>query len=370
MLTALYYPHTSISNEVLLKNALLLWDQVECIVPGRNWKDPEPPRNRTVREAQELILDPIVPSEEERVAADREIRAFVEGQGGLTSILEETVSELRSAERERRASRLGRRFPDYLIYPEKFLGDTWQFLKQKQLARWDAHTSDWGVPPVLGLMMMSLLADACAGTQKQKVTDRARAYSWIEEKRAQSLGATYVKGLDVSDIAPSHDRLITLSLEVLDVRSVPLDKLVALRKREIHSGSSDYRAMRLRYLECLNRYVERIRKEAKTGRDVKEIERQFKAELKLDLAELKKELNLASVKALFSKEVALSAVAVAGSLVEPVTGLTNLAMILQGIGVAPLIKTRAEYRAARSQALQKHPISWLYFSRSGRLTIR
>jgi hypothetical protein len=30
-LTALYYPHITIQNEGLLKNALLLWDQVELV---------------------------------------------------------------------------------------------------------------------------------------------------------------------------------------------------------------------------------------------------------------------------------------------------------------------------------------------------
>lgn len=35
---ALYYPHTDITNEAIIKNALLLWDQVETIIPSETWR--------------------------------------------------------------------------------------------------------------------------------------------------------------------------------------------------------------------------------------------------------------------------------------------------------------------------------------------
>jgi hypothetical protein len=38
MLKALYYPHTEIRSEVILKNALLLWDSIETIVPNVDWQ--------------------------------------------------------------------------------------------------------------------------------------------------------------------------------------------------------------------------------------------------------------------------------------------------------------------------------------------
>ena len=38
MLKALYFPSTDISNPDIIKNALLLWDKVQTIVPQRPWQ--------------------------------------------------------------------------------------------------------------------------------------------------------------------------------------------------------------------------------------------------------------------------------------------------------------------------------------------
>jgi hypothetical protein len=78
MLRALYYPHTDIQSPVILKNALLLWDSIETIVPHANWQRPGAAENarirrrgastagRLLREAIELIVRPRVPSLVER----------------------------------------------------------------------------------------------------------------------------------------------------------------------------------------------------------------------------------------------------------------------------------------------------------------
>lgn len=92
---------------------------------------------------------------------------------------------------------------EYLIYPEKFLDQTWQLLERRGMAHWENSASDYGVPIALGFLMMSTLADSCSGTQIQKVTDRVDAYSWIARHRASVLGSPYVIGLDISDVAPN-----------------------------------------------------------------------------------------------------------------------------------------------------------------------
>ena len=45
MLKALYYPHTEIQNPAVLKNALLLWDRIETIVPNHQWPQHKRPTN-------------------------------------------------------------------------------------------------------------------------------------------------------------------------------------------------------------------------------------------------------------------------------------------------------------------------------------
>jgi len=177
MVTALYYPHTVIQSRDLIRTALLLWDQVECIVPQRGWKMEFPFKEKLYNEALELIAKPCVPKMRDRNQAHSEVKEYIKEESSRLFL----------------HTALGRHYPRrYMMYPEKFLKETWRELEYHGLARWDAMTSDWGVPPALGLLMMSSLADACAGTQKQKVTDRVDAYSMLAKARATLLGAPFV----------------------------------------------------------------------------------------------------------------------------------------------------------------------------------
>ena len=144
----------------------------------------------------------------------------------------------------------------------------------------------------------------------------------------------------------------------------------SIRKREIKGNSTDYRKMRLNYLKNLKEYVGRIRKEAKTKEDVKEIERQFKEDMREDLYNLKRELNIASVEPLFSKEMLLTALVLGGALLEPISGLTKLAATLKGIGIIPLVKTRIEHKKNRRKALLQNNISWLYLTQEKAISLR
>lgn len=355
MLVALYYPHTVISSRNLLKTALLLWDYVECIVPKPNWRFESIFKEKSYNEAIELIIRPHVPNDQQRKNAHQEVRNFLQEEGSQFFL----QNTLRS-----------RYQGDFLVYPDKFLKSTWNLLEHKGLARWDTFSNDYGVPPALGMLMMSSLADACAGIQKQKVTDRVQAYSLLERAKATLVGAPYIEGLDASQVAPKLKRLITISLCVLDARTIPIKKLLAFRKREAKGKSEDYRTMRLNYLKNLKKYVDRMIKEAKTKDDVKEIERQFKADMKVDLYNLKKELNLASIEPLFSREMLLTAMAVGGAFLEPISGLTSLAATVKGIGIIPLIKTNLKHRKERRKALLQNKISWLYLTQEKILSLR
>ena len=354
MLKALYYPHTDITNSVIIKNSLLLWDCIETIVPRQGWAPRRVPGNRLLNEAVDLVVRPRVPTLTERRGAHDSLRDFIRTDLP-SSLIRNSPRTWRSAE--------------FLVYPEKFLEETWHMLEHGRMAQWVAGASDYGVPPALGFLMMSILADSCAGSQIQKVTDRVDAYSWISEQHARALGSQYVTGLDVSQVAPAYDRLAALSLEVLDAREVPLRKLLEFRRRELRSRGSDYSAMRRHYLSTLQAHLQRLGKEAKSEADVRELQRQFKEEMKQDLADLKAELSLAGKKALLSKEVALSALILAGSLVAPVAGITALGTTVGGVGIIPLAKTAVEYRGARREVLRRHTMSWLFLGTRGRVTL-
>jgi hypothetical protein len=347
MQKALYYPHTDITNPVILKNALLLWDSVETIVPTPSWKAQRAAPNKLISEAIELVVQRRVPNQTERLEAHRVLEQSVR-TGFVTSLVEQSRGRWQKQH--------------YLIYPQKFLDETWQLLRNEGMARWIVPESDIDVPAALGFFMMSVLADTCAGTQIQKITDRTDAYEWLARQHAAALGSQYVTGLDPSQVAPAYDRLVSLSLNVLDARRIPLKKLVALSKREQKTSGASLSAMRRRYFTALQDHLVRIGKEAKSASDVKELAHAFRENLKEDLAELKSQLRLSTVRALLSKEVALTALIAAGSLTSPIAALSALGSQIGALGVIPLAKAAIDYRAARREALQKHKMSWLYLA--------
>ncbi|MBN8751341.1 MAG: hypothetical protein J0I65_28120 [Variovorax sp.] len=355
MLKAIYYPHTEVGSETVLKNALLLWDSLETIVPRSPRPSPRAPKTALLREAANLIVRPRQPNDKERQAAHKALEKMLQS-GQLATIMARAPNGWQESQ--------------YLIYPDKFLHMTWRMLETKGLGQFEARHQHYGVPSALGFLMMSLLADSCAGTQIQKVTDRTDAYSWLAEAHAAALGVHPVLGLDASQVAPAYDRLVSLSLDVLDARQIPLEKLLAFRQREAKSSSTDYAAMRRRYLSALNAHIKRVTNEAKTVNDLRELERQFRDELRHDLNDLKSELNVASLKTLFSKEVAISTVVTAGTLITPIPGLTTLSTQIGLVGIIPLIKSAIELRGTRRTALLKHTSSWLYLATQPRLQLR
>lgn len=344
---AFYYPHTNIKDQNLIKNSLLLWDQVEYITPTVKWKH-EQFSSKLLNEAIELISKPHFPSDAERLEAHNRISKIV--SGGLPDWF------------FLNATRRIRNFEPYFVYPEKFNDATWHLLKESNLATYDKQSSDRGLTPYFGLMIMSILADACAGKTKRKITDRAEAYFWLQKYATAEAGGEIVSGLDASQVAPSYERLVTLSIKVLQTDDIPISTLVAMRKREVKSSSSDYRNFRINYLKRIDACISDITQPGLTQADVIEIERQFQKDMKSDLTDLKKELQVNRDKLLFSKEVLVAATAGANALSTPIRGLTDLSVLLGSISVGALIKAGKEYNAARRKALKSSAMSWLYLA--------
>jgi len=74
MNSALYYPYSSIRNEAVLKEALLLWDHIDVITPDDEFKLVGDTRDAT--QALELVAKARTPSTEEKQAAHERIVAL------------------------------------------------------------------------------------------------------------------------------------------------------------------------------------------------------------------------------------------------------------------------------------------------------
>jgi len=118
MRSALYYPHTEIQSEGLLKTALLLWDQVYVIAPWENFI-PNYASSDT-REAFELIGKCHLPTRDEKEHAHELVQDFLKRPLPDAFLYEEKSSGLFQKN-------------DYEISSEKLLRETWDLLRDRRI---------------------------------------------------------------------------------------------------------------------------------------------------------------------------------------------------------------------------------------------
>ena len=343
-LTALYYPHITIQNEELLKNALLLWDNIELICPFDEF--PSRSNDLDCQSALDTIARPLVPTESEKRNAHSSVIALAESELPEWFFPENVSTNLR-----------------YPVYPDKFLPETWEALQKTKLARPKEIYFDPPMPPTaiyqqhhqarqdayettlaMGLTMMSILADSCAGGTKQLVTDEASSYIALDRYLKFIGGAKPLRNIN-----SRPDRLVTLSLRSADVSKVRLSTLVRLRKRE--GSDPKLRAMRHSYTNKISEYIRRLSTVARSESDVREIERVFQQEVNDDIMLLKEELKEEGKLVIFSKEFATAAIAVAGTYIPPFSNV---------VAAGALYRSLIKYRQSRRRVLEKHSMSWLY----------
>lgn len=329
MHTALYYPHTTLRDARLLKTALLLWDRLEFIAP---WEDFEPdPQAPDFEAARELIVRPYVPDDDDKAAAHESIAQLL--ADGIPDWFRFPPSQLT--------------FP-YLIWPQKLLPETWELLEDSDLARPEDHGPDMETTGPAGLTAMSILAECCAGSVKRTVTDRIDSYAALTRYLTTAHDGVY--GSPDSE----HDRLVTISLEIIDPQQFELEQLLDLRRREQSSSEgAELRALRHAYLAKIDEFASKLTDVGGHQGSRDEIVRSFRQFMSDDVKQLKEAIRLGATQTVLSKEVAVGVLAAAGTAVPPLTVASGV------IGVGALLKLRSSYRARQKATLRKHAASWL-----------
>lgn len=323
MLAALYYPHVRMSAD-LFKNALFLWDKIEYIAPDQTFR-PEY-RDGELDEAVGSFAEQHIPSDEEKRHANETILDLLRRPLPPWFYVKDVPEELR-----------------YSLYPAKFFPETWEKLESQKLAQPIGDGFETCAP--LGLTIMSILADCCAGAQKRLVTDETASYSALGRYLAT------IGGADLGKFDDQSERLLTISLRVMNFKNVPLSRLVELREKERTASGAHLTALRHGYLRKVEEYSDKLA-QAKGKQDAAEIDRVFEQEMRKDLDLLKDELKDEAKKVVFSGEMATAAVGLAGSFLHPTLGLA--------VAGGALYKKKVEYRAARNKTLRGHTMSWLY----------
>ena len=346
MRSALYYPHTTVYSKNIIKTALLLWDHLEFIVPDRGFRPHY--RNRDVARAMELIGLPHLPNREEK---------------------QETHTRIKELLARRLPPQLyyhpPRDFEDrYEVYPQKFLPETWELLRTNRMAGKLMRNLDFPMSEPGGLMIMSILADSCAGDTRSRVTDREDAYATL----SGFLGN--VPDAALADKSEAYAALVPLSVEVLDAPKMSLSSLIRLREREARESGHTLRDLRHRYVDSLQTYVSRLTQEKVRKSDAIEIKRQYADEMKTDFKKLKSELGFAGRDALYSKEILITALAGIGTVASWAMGVpVHLAGALAAadipVTIWGLLGTRNKYLGARRAIMEKHPMAYLYEAQPG-----
>jgi hypothetical protein len=347
MRSALYYPHTHIQNESLIKTALLLWDRLEYIVPWDHFRSRY--KERWIAEAMELIGVPHCPDPDEQREAHMRLEEFVQRRLPGEFYLSRGPGRRRSFDQEE----------PYEMYPEKLLPESWETLHKARMAGKLLHSSDYPLTEYAGLTVMSILADCCAGTTRSRVTDRGDAYATVAGLLGNKPDAPKVKKPD------AHAQLVPISLNVIDAGAIDLGALIKLRKREEKESSSSLRDLRHRYLDGLEGYVARLADTTTTKADAKEIQRQFADDMKRDLKDLKTELGFARTDVFTSNKFIAIVVTGVGT---AASWLAGMQLPLEGVitlGGAPvaiggLLAVRNKYLKEREAILKKHPMAYLY----------
>jgi hypothetical protein len=159
MRSAIYYPRTQVQSRQLMQSSLLLWDQLHTIVPDRSYA-PDYGDRRDMAEAWELVGAKLVPGSSQKKRAHVAIETTL--QAGLSPDLNYLAQVDQPAD-------------PYEIWPQKFSMETWDLMRQHRLTDLPLPNGDYPFTQEGGLLVMAKLADACAGTQFARVTDRLMA---------------------------------------------------------------------------------------------------------------------------------------------------------------------------------------------------
>lgn len=342
MRSALYYPHTSIRNEGLVKTALLLWDRLEFIVPWDHFHAHH--GHRDIDRAMELIGRPRRPNDEEKAETHKQIKALLARRLPPSFYFPRHNHD---------------RWQDsYEVYPQKLLPETWRLLHKAELSGKLLPNSDYPMTEAGGLLVMSLLADACAGTTRSRVTDRGDAYATVAELLGNKPNAPRVAKTD------AELSLVPIVLDVANAEGLDIKALIRWREREETESGHTLRDLRHRYVDGLEAYVGKLMNEKTTKRDAEEIRRSFAEDMRGDLRDLRRELRHAGIELLTSKEILVTILAGVGTVASWLAAPFAMPETITATGgvvtVGGLVATANKYMKDRRAIMQKHPMAYLY----------
>lgn len=334
MRSAIYYPHTTVRSENLLKSSLLLWDELCVIAPFDGW-EPDYGEQSELARAWRTLGKPLVPNDsEKRLAHDSIARTLDAGippafkwLGGTTGV--------------------------YEVWPQKLAEETINMLATRGLTSGALLNGDFPFAPAAGVMVMAKLADAIAGEAYSRVTDYPEAFALAPD----------------AELAEPLSQAHLVALEVLDTSAFALDDLVAFRERERNERDGEQlRALRHSYLAKVEEQARRLNA-ASTKRQAEQMNNDFRSDMERDLNILKGEIARNRIGLVLKPVVVAAAVAgvAAGVGLTGGTALAAIGAAAFGTSAADIADKMAKmfeagygFSAKQREAMSKHPMAYLY----------
>jgi len=347
MRSALYYPHTEIQSESLIRSALLTWDKLEYIVPFKEYRPHYD--DKSIAEAMELIGAPRAPSKDDQQQMHKL----------LVDLVETGIPETFRYARGRDDGPVGRRGQrHYELYPQKLLRHTWDKLMDHEVIGDLLENGDYPTTEASGLTIMAMLADVMAGETRARVTDRGFAYATIANVANVSPASKH-RAQDIAEVVP-------LTFKTIALDAVELDRLVAFRRREAKDRNGhQYRALRHNYLKRLEDHLAKVVNHKLGSKDRDELDRAFEEDMEDDLRDLKDELGMAKTDAILSKETVTFVLAGLGGAAVLIGGAHTavpeaLTMAGTPATIGGLLGVASKFGSKRRDVLRKHPMAYLY----------
>jgi len=221
----LYYPHTQIRDSRVVKAAMLIWDELEIIVPysGFELTSISTEVVKVIRETEFLRSRP--PEPDQQAAAHEKIIELFSGHLPDWFLFRPSQPEEQQ----------------YLVYPEKLEYQTWNRLKEAGVASeiTSGDISDMVLNRSVGLTLMSILAETYAGTTRELLTDVPDAQRAKAHVMAEAAGGT-----PLTKLSANERHLVDISLSGVDAENIPLKTLIEAHndpRREMREARAAYR---------------------------------------------------------------------------------------------------------------------------------
>ncbi len=339
MRSAIYYPRTQVHSVPIMKTSLLLWDKLHTIVPMPAYRT-HYGADKEMAEAWAIIGSQMVPSAAQKGRAHDAIETTL--RAGVLPRSLWPVAEVDGPK------------DDYEIWPQKFSVETWDLLLTKRVTRKQLPNGDYPVTQEGGLLLMAKLADACAGTQFARVTDRLIAYGMI----------------GTGDGRPGvESEVVPITLDLIDAASIPIENLIELRRREVSERRGhDYTRMRHNYADMVKTQAALLGTALDQGeRD--EMNRQFRDTLKVELKDLQDALRFNILDHVLKPVVTATIVTAGSFLAGAAAPIAIAAGIGSGIGgslpeyakaASDFLSGGFSFNRKQRETMAKNPMAYLY----------